>query len=230
MTRVSTADTPPALAFDDVRHAYGRKTTLCGVSLAIAPGEVIALLGPSGCGKTTLLHIAALLDVPDAGVRIFDGIDVANLGDSDVARLRRERIGMVFQRFHLLPHRSALENVAFRFRYTGVPAREARERARAALDEVGLATVAQTPARLLSGGEMQRVAVARALALPPRLLLADEPTGNLDADAARHVMELLAACRSRGIAVLIATHNPRWVGECDDTLRLDGAATPVLPA
>ncbi|MBM4153976.1 MAG: ATP-binding cassette domain-containing protein [Lentisphaerae bacterium] len=199
------------------------------VDLEARRGRLLAVAGPSGCGKTTLLHIAALLDAPDAGERIFDGIDVSGLGGADLARLRRERIGMVFQRFHLLPHRSALENVAFRFRYTTVPAREARERAREALDSVGLSAVAHTPARLLSGGEMQRVAVARALALPPLLLLADEPTGNLDADAARHVMDLLAGCRPRGIAVLVATHNPRWVAECDDIVRLDGPSPKQVP-
>ena len=195
------------------------------IDLDAHPGRLLAVAGPSGCGKTTLLHIAALLDAPDSGELTFDGMPVAGRNRDDMARLRRERIGMVFQRFHLLPHRSALENVAFRFRYTDVPAREARERAREALDSVGLSAVAQTPARLLSGGEMQRVAVARALALPPLLLLADEPTGNLDAGAARHVMDLLAGCRPLGIAVLIATHNARWVDECDDVLRLDRPTT-----
>jgi ABC-type lipoprotein export system ATPase subunit len=198
------------------------------VDLDARPGRLLAVAGPSGCGKTTLLHIAALLDPPDSGDLVFDSVPMSGRSRADMARLRREKIGMVFQRFHLLPHRSALENVAFRFRYTEVPAREAHARAREALDSVGLSGVAQTPARLLSGGEMQRVAIARALALPPLLLLADEPTGNLDAGAARHVMDLLAGCRSRGIAVLVATHNPRWVDECDDVLRLDRppAGTP----
>ncbi len=199
------------------------------IDLDARPGRLLAVAGPSGCGKSTLLHIAALLDPPDSGDLVFDRIPVSGRSRADMARLRREKIGMVFQRFHLLPHRSALENVVFRFRYTDVPAREARARAREALDSVGLSGVAHTPARLLSGGEMQRVAVARALALPPLLLLADEPTGNLDAGAARHVMDLIAGCRARGIAVLIATHNPRWVDECDDVLHLDRPAGRVPP-
>lgn len=191
------------------------------VDLDAHAGRLLAVAGPSGCGKTTLLHLAALLDRPDSGEIRFDGTLLSGRDDAGAARIRRDHIGMVFQRFHLLPHRTALDNVAFRFRYTRVRPSEARERARRALDEVGLSGVADTAARLLSGGEMQRVALARALALQPRLLLADEPTGNLDAAAAGLVMGLLAGCRARGIAVLVATHNPRWVDACDDVLRLD---------
>ena len=227
--------TPSALSLVRVSKSYrsaGRIIhVLREVSLEARPGRLMAVAGPSGCGKTTLLHLAALLDSPDSGEILFDGRPTTGSGAGEAARIRRDWIGMVFQRFHLLPHRTALENVAFRFRYTDIPAREARARAADALDAVGLGAVAETPARLLSGGEMQRVAIARALALPPRLLLADEPTGNLDTAAARHVMDLLAACRARGIAVLIATHNPQWVEACDDVVRLDRpAASAPSPA
>ncbi len=218
----------PVLSLRGVTRTFrtaGRAVeVLRGIDLDARGGRLLAVAGPSGCGKTTLLHIAALLDAPDRGDVLFDGRAVTGLGGEATAAVRREHIGMVFQRFHLLPHRSALENVAFRFRYTRIPAPEARLRAAEALDSVGLSAVAKTPARLLSGGEMQRVAIARALALPPKLLLADEPTGNLDADAARHVMDLISGCRARGIAVLVATHNPKWVDVCDDVLRLDRPA------
>jgi putative ABC transport system ATP-binding protein len=149
----------------------------------------------------------------------FDGSPVRSA--SAAADLRRRGIGMIFQRFHLLPHRTALDNVLFRFRYLGAPGPDAARRAAAALDAVGLGHAADRPARLLSGGEMQRVAIARALVAPPRLLLADEPTGNLDTDSAALVFTLLRDCRDRGIAVLVATHNPVWAALADCRRRLE---------
>lgn len=226
--------TPPALAFRDVSKSYrlgGRRVpVLRGVTFEVAPGRMVAVAGPSGCGKTTLLHLAALLDAPDSGAIEIGGRPTGALAEAAAARLRANEIGMVFQRFHLLPHRSALDNVVFRFRYAGWPAANARRRAREAIERLGLGPVAATPARLLSGGEMQRVAIARALALPPRLLLADEPTGNLDPEAAESVMSLLAGCRDSGIAVVLATHNPRWLDLCDAVLRLgDPRRDPAAP-
>ncbi len=203
-------------------HTRGREVpVLREVDLEAWSGRLYGIAGPSGSGKTTLLHLAALLDRPDRGEVVFDGVAVRAGDAATAADLRRRHIGMVFQRFHLLPHRSALHNVLFRFRYADTPERDARARAQEALREVGLADVAQTPARLLSGGEMQRVAIARALAMPPRLLLADEPTGNLDAVSAEHVMRLILQCRGRGIAVLLATHNPAWLKHCDEVRRLE---------
>jgi len=192
---------------------------LRATDLDLQAGRLCVIEGPSGSGKTTLLHLAALLDPPSRGEVIFNGRPVESAALA--ADLRRREIGMIFQRFHLLPHRSALENVAFRFRYLGVSDSEAKCRAEVALNEVGLAYAADRPARLLSGGEMQRVAIARALVVPPRLLLADEPTGNLDADSAALVIALLRGCRDRGIAVLVATHNPQWSCLADDRRQME---------
>lgn len=184
---------------------------------------MIAIAGPSGAGKTTLLHLAALLDTPDCGQIAIEGRATHSLSEHERARLRATRIGMIFQRFHLLPNRTALDNVVFRFRYAPVPTAEARRCATAMLERVGLIHVAQTPARLLSGGEMQRVAIARALVLPPMLVLADEPTGNLDPDAAEQVIWLLKGARQEGAAVLLATHNPVWLTYCDRVVWLPHA-------
>jgi len=203
-----------------------RVVVLRNVSFEAGRGELIGIAGPSGAGKTTLLHLAALLDWPDHGRIEIEGQPADQLPERERARLRAERIGMIFQRFHLLPNRTALENVAFRFRYAPVPPAEARRRAADMLDRVGLARAAHTPARLLSGGEMQRVAIARALVRPPALLLADEPTGNLDPDAAAQVMALLEhACRE-GVTVVLATHNPAWLPRCDRVVRLPDGGLP----
>jgi ABC-type lipoprotein export system ATPase subunit len=202
----------PVVRFEAVARTFhppaGPLPVLRGVDLELRAGEFAVLAGPSGSGKTTLLHLAALLDAPSAGRIRFDGRDTSGLDDAGRSRLRAEAIGLVFQQFHLLPGRSVLENVLFRFRYAPRPAAEARRRALEALERVGLAERADHPARLLSGGEMQRVAIARAAALPPRLLLADEPTGNLDAGASAGAVELLRGFAASGAAVLLATHNP----------------------
>jgi putative ABC transport system ATP-binding protein len=219
------SDAPPALRMRGVSKSFGAPgravPVLRGLDLDLRPGRLCAVLGPSGSGKTTLLHLAALLDTPDEGTIELDGRPAGRLDRARAAELRRSAVGMVFQRFHLLPHRTALQNVLFRFRYLDTPPDDARRRAEAALRDVGLAHLADRPARLLSGGEMQRVAIARALAAPPRVLLADEPTGNLDEAAATHIFELVRACRDRGIAVLVATHHPGWAGQADEVHRLD---------
>lgn len=204
------------LALEDVRKAFsapsGAVEVLRGASLSLRAGEFGVLTGPSGSGKTTLLMVAGLLLGADSGRVRFEGRDVSGQSEAELADLRKRGVGMVFQKFGLLPHRSALENVRFRFRYLRRDGRETRRLALEALDRVGLADRAERPARLLSAGEMQRVAIARALALPPRLLLADEPTGNLDSDSAGRVMELFGELRRDGISILLATHNPEWVG------------------
>jgi ABC-type lipoprotein export system ATPase subunit len=191
--------------------AGGTVEILRDVDLNIDAGEFGVITGPSGSGKTTLLMVAGLLMTPDAGRIHFDGQDLTGLNEGALAEIRKHGVGMVFQKFCLMPHRSALENVQFRFRYLSTGAKEARERAEAALERVGLADKAQQAARLLSAGEMQRVAIARALALPPQLLLADEPTGNLDPDSAGRVMELFRELNRDGMSMLLVTHNPDWV-------------------
>lgn len=191
----------------------GRRDVLRGVDLRVSPGDFMVMTGPSGSGKTTMLNLMALLDEPDAGTVLFSGCNVGQLGERERCRIRGNSIGMVFQRFHLLPYRSALENVIFRFRYLNLPAALCRQRAADALAETGLTDLADAPARLLSAGEMQRVALARAVATEPSLLLADEPTGNLDAEAARCVMNILYALNAKGMTVVMVTHNEALVGK-----------------
>ena len=206
---------PERLRLADVRKTFrapaGAVEVLRGVSLTLGAGEFGVITGPSGSGKTTLLMVAGLLQPADAGQVWFDGRDVSGLDERERADVRKRGVGMVFQKFCLLPHRSALDNVEFRFRYLERDARSARESSAAALERVGLAHKARQAARLLSAGEMQRVAIARALALPPKLLLADEPTGNLDPASAARVMDLFRELNRAGTSILLVTHNPDWV-------------------
>ena len=192
------------------RGAAGAVEVLRGVELSLAAGEFGVITGPSGAGKTTLLMVAGLLQPADGGRVWFDGREVSGLGEGARAEIRKRGVGMVFQKFCLLPHRSALDNVRFRFRYLAHDAREALRLSAAALERVGLADKAKQAARLLSAGEMQRVAIARALALPPMLLLADEPTGNLDPDSAARVMALFRELNRAGMSILLVTHNAEW--------------------
>ena len=204
----------------------GAVTVLARASFVVQPGEFVALTGPSGSGKTTLLNIAGLLDRPTAGEVLVEGRRAADLDDAAVDRLRAQRIGMVFQRFCLLAARSVRENVLFRFRYAPMPETRARQLADEAIEEVGLTAQADQPARLLSGGEMQRVAIARAVALPPALLLVDEPTGNLDAVAAEAVMRCFRRLHERGITIVLATHNAGLLPYCTRHLACrDGSVT-----
>jgi len=184
----------------------GDVPVLRDIDLTIEEGEFVVITGPSGSGKTTFLNLAGLMDRPTAGRFTFDGHAVDELSERRLSNLRKERVGMVFQKFNLLPHRSALQNVAFRFRY--VKGGRRKPEALHALESVGLGALRDQPARLLSGGEMQRVAIARAVAQRPRLLIADEPTGNLDRAAAEIGMEIFTRLnRDEGITILLATHN-----------------------
>lgn len=177
------------------------------VTLAIAPGDHVAVRGPSGCGKSTLLHILGCVDTPTSGQLLFDGQDVAVLSDAARSRLRLRHIGLVFQRFFLLPMLTAAENVELPQSEAGVPVKERRQRTRELLEYVGLAgRVDHRPAQL-SGGEMQRVAIARALANRPRLLLADEPTGELDQTTGRQIARLLDRVNADGTSLVIVTHD-----------------------
>jgi lipoprotein-releasing system ATP-binding protein len=214
-----------ALALDGVSKAYFPGTAaavavLADASMALRQGEVAALVAPSGAGKSTLLHIAGLLDRPDAGaVRVLG--QAAGRDDGARTRLRRDAIGFVYQFHHLLPEFSALENVALPQRAAGADRRGAGARAREILAAVGLAGRLDHRPAELSGGEQQRVAIARALANRPRILLADEPTGNLDPGTAAQVFDLLMALvRDTGLAALIATHNPELAARMDRRLEL----------
>ena len=193
------------------------------VDLDLAPGELVAILGESGAGKSTLLNIVAGLDRAEAGTVTVSGTTITSLGEDELARWRRRRVGFVFQAFHLLPYLSVEENVALPLLLNGVAAVERRERAAAALAAIGMAAHAQRKPASLSGGEMQRVAVARAVVHRPALVLADEPTGNLDeANAAATMQSLRDAVKREGAAGLLVTHSAVAAAAADRVLRLAG--------
>ena len=208
----------PILALEKVSKIYqtpaGPVAALNGVDLDIKRGDFVAVTGPSGSGKTTLLHLASLLDVPTMGRIFFVGEEVGGWSEEARSGLRMRKIGMIFQRFNLLPRRSVLENVMFRCRYLGVSRPAARRMAEVALDRVGLAAKRGQAVRLLSGGEMQRVAIARAIAWSPELLLADEPTGNLDSAASEAVMGIFDELRNQGLTIVLVTHNLALLPYC----------------
>ncbi|MCP9960201.1 ABC transporter ATP-binding protein [Streptomyces sudanensis] len=216
----------PMLRVEDVRHSHGTGAAavhaLRGVSFTVRRGELVALRGRSGSGKTTLLHLIGGLDSPQGGRVVVDGTDLSTLDESGLLALRRDRIGFVFQSFGLIPILTAAENVGVPLRLRRTEVREREERVALLLALVGLAGhEAQRPAEL-SGGQQQRVAIARALANRPVLLLADEPTGQLDAATGLAVMELLrAVVRSEGVTALVATHDPQLLGLADRVLELD---------
>ena len=190
----------------------GPVTAVRDVSLDIAPGDHIAVRGPSGCGKSTLLHMLGCVDTPSGGSLLFEGQDVARLSDRERSLLRLRSIGFVFQRFFLLPMLSAAENVELPMSESGVSPSERRRRTRELLEYVGLSARAAHRPSQLSGGEMQRVAIARALANRPRLLLADEPTGELDQATGEHVAALLDRVNADGTAMVIVTHDHALAG------------------
>ncbi|WP_375138453.1 ABC transporter ATP-binding protein [Rubrivivax albus] len=180
---------------------------LRGIDVTVDEGEFVAVTGPSGSGKTTFLNIAGLLEEPSGGQILLDGQDVSRLGDDARSRLRNRAIGFIFQGFNLIPDLNVEDNVDVPLRYRGLPAAERRERIAQALAQVGLASRARHYPAELSGGQQQRVAIARALAGRPRLLLADEPTGNLDTQMARSVMELLEQINASGTTIVMVTHD-----------------------
>jgi len=217
----------PALMLDGVKKVFHQGgvelTVLDGADLTLRPGELVALLGPSGAGKSTLLHLAGLLDRPDGGEVRIDAQECGSLSDERRTMLRRSSLGFVYQFHHLLPEFSALENVMIPQMIAGMARGTAREKAANLLDRVGLSErLSHRPARL-SGGEQQRVAIVRALANGPQILLADEPTGNLDLATADGVMEtLIDITRATGLAVLIATHNLEIANRLDRIVTLEG--------
>jgi len=194
------------------------------VTLKVEPGEHVAVVGPSGSGKSTLLHILGFLDHPSSGSYRFAGREVADLPEEELSRLRRHEVGFVFQFFHLLLRLSALGNVDVPMLFAGVDADERRERARAALESVGLGHRMDHRPDQLSGGERQRVAIARSVVMGPRLLLADEPTGNLDRVAAADVMELLEGVSRDGRTLVVVTHDPAVAERARRVLRMEDGA------
>ncbi len=225
----------PVLEVDDVWKTYRSGSlevdALRGVTFTIDPGEYVAIMGPSGSGKSTLMHILGCLDVPTSGRVLLAGDDVSNMTEEELAHVRNKRIGFVFQQFNLLASLDACRNVELPLLYAGIERAERRERSLAALERVGLGDRVDHRPGELSGGQQQRVAVARALVTDPDLILADEPTGNLDSVSARDVMDLLDELHRSGRTVVLITHD-RDVAEASQRTILirDGQISEAAPA
>ena len=214
--------TNPLLHAEGVHKSFATATrrveAVRGVDLEVAAGEWLAVMGPSGCGKSTLLHLLGGLDVPDEGTIVLDGISLGERSQTERAVLRRSRVGYVFQFYNLVPDLDAVENVEIAAQLAGVGRREARRKATALMDELGLAELHGAAVTELSGGEQQRVALARALVNQPDLLLADEPTGALDTESAREVLRLLREAHDRGQTIVMVTHDHRVAAAADRVL------------
>lgn len=213
----------PLIELDAVARVYPGPPPLEALKpcdLAVAAGDFVAVTGASGSGKTTLLNLLGLLDSPTSGRYRLDGHDVSDLSERERTAARGEAIGFVFQAFHLMPLRSAVENVMLALLYTSTPKTERRRRSRDALIRVGLGHRVESLPRTMSGGEQQRVAIARAIVKRPRLLLCDEPTGNLDSDSANTVLDLLDEVHADGHTILVITHNPAVAERAESMIRL----------
>jgi ABC-type lipoprotein export system ATPase subunit len=213
----------PVLELSDVRTAYPGAVpvvALDGVPLRVGAGEFVAIMGPSGSGKSTLMNLLGLLDRPTAGSYRSDGREVRTLSDDQLAAIRRERIGFIFQSFNLFPRKSAVDNVALPPTFAGLPRGDRRRRAAAMLERVGLVERAHDRPAALSGGEQQRVAIARALVNEPAVILADEPTGNLDSRTGEGILGLLQALHGLGVTLLVVTHDEHIAHHAGRIIRL----------
>jgi putative ABC transport system ATP-binding protein len=236
----ATLQLPPAgpigvLSLRDVRKTYATGSVqveaLRGISLDVEQGEYVAVMGPSGSGKSTLMHILGCLDTPTSGTYSLAGDDVAGMSEAELAHVRNARIGFVFQQFNLLATLTAWRNVALPLCYSGVPASQRRERAITALERVGLADRVDHRPGELSGGQQQRVAIARALVTDPSVILADEPTGNLDSAASADVLDLVDDLHAAGRTILLITHEPEVAARASRSLHIrDGRLDTLEPA
>jgi ABC-type lipoprotein export system ATPase subunit len=223
---------PPVIELRGIWREFGSDppvVALRDVDLQVLPGEWLAILGPSGSGKSTLLNIIGLLDRPDRGAYLLEGEDVSSLGDLARAAVRGQRIGFVFQAFHLLPHRSVLENVMLAELYTGQPRHGRRERAMTALEHVDLVDRAGFLPTRLSGGQQQRAAIARALMGEPSLLLCDEPTGNLDTHSAEGVLDVFSGLSRQGMTLVVITHNTEVAARATSVAHIVDGELSMLP-
>ena len=226
---MAVADAVPVIRTEQLGKVYSAGTeaevvALKGVGLRIMPGEFVAIMGPSGSGKSTLMNLIGCLDTPTSGRYECDGVDVSTLDAEELAALRRDKIGFVFQGFHLLPRMDATDNVAMPLGYARIPPAERRARAQAALASVGLAERAGHRPNELSGGQQQRVAIARALVNSPPILLADEPTGALDSKTGEEILALFKRLRDDGHTVILITHDAHVAAHADRTYEMhDGA-------
>src|SRR5690242_19764137 len=221
---------PPPVAshmlikFEDIRRYYTVGTevvhALNGVSFEVARGEYLAIIGQSGSGKSTLMNVLGCLDTPTAGRYWLNGKDVSHMSDNELADIRNQEIGFIFQTFQLLPRETALGNVELPLIYRGMRAKERRERARVALDKVGLSHRVTHRPNELSGGQRQRVAIARALVTEPSLLLADEPTGNLDSRTGEEIVRLFLDLHRKGNTIVLVTHEPKLAARCPRAVRI----------
>ncbi|WP_333571510.1 ABC transporter ATP-binding protein [Sphingomonas sp.] len=198
-------------------------TALADIALTVQAGEFLAIMGPSGCGKSTLLNILGTIDRPTSGTYRFEGEDIAKVPEAQLAKLRRDRLGFVFQSFNLIDELTIAENVALALAYRSMPAREKRERVDAAMDRVGIAHRRNHHPHQLSGGQQQRAAIARAIVGEPKLILADEPTGNLDTENGAQVMDILTRLNADGATIVMVTHSPAHADIAKRTVHmLDG--------
>ena len=221
----------PVIEVRDVYKRYARVDAVRGVTLSLDPGEFVAVVGPSGCGKSTLLHLCGAMDCPSRGVVLLEGRSLASLDDDELTRVRRERIGFVFQFFNLLPTLTVMQNIGLPLLLAGCRETDVSERAAAQASRVGLSDRLDHYPQQLSGGEAQRAAIARAIIHTPALLIADEPTGNLDSENGARVLDLLLDLNHRsGVAVLLATHADEVAAAADRVVHMrDGEVGRIEP-